>query len=332
MDKSNTYQTGKNINDHLPSMFPVADEKYSNIKIYDNQPMIYKDSPFESRNIDRRKVVNKDGTLIKQQNQNDANSEFSEEHSENFDKSRKMNEIINYISEPYNDENFKPLKVKSKINSNENNNQISQMSNTINQAINNQETQENYPSAIYNNNTNNNIINNNTNNYNQNNQNQTSQQNNNFIPPENPYPEFTNTLNQNRVQHKIQNRQKHPEENSSKRREDPRDTHHGKKRHKSRKIKVEIAKTEPNYDEYENGLKYLNETYSKKDHNESRSNLSNTSFNNKNIDINNKSKNYKNDYYDKVDPNILNQFKLIKELESNNKIKELERQKKKLSK
>lgn len=49
---------------------------------------------------------------------------------------------------------------------------------------------------------------------------------------------------------------------------------------------MEIAKTEPNYkylDEYENGLKYLNESYN---FNKSKDSLSNVSFSNKNIDTN----------------------------------------------
>ena len=146
MSKSNNKQMEKNINVHLPSMFPESDEKNSNIKIYSNQPIVYKDSPFYSRKDKRRELVKKDGPLNNKRNKIDENSEFSEDHSENLNKNKKMNEIINYISEPYYNKDYKKLKtqqnVQPKINFNKNkynnnNNQISQTSNTINLVNNN---------------------------------------------------------------------------------------------------------------------------------------------------------------------------------------------------
>ena len=376
MNKNFNNQMKKNEDKHLPSMFPDSNEKNSNIKIYGNQPIVYKDSPFYSRKDKRRELVKKDGPLNNKRNKIEKNSKFSEDHSENLNKNKKMNEIINYISEPYYNKNYKKLKtqpnVQPKMNfnknkyNNNNNNQISQTSNTLNLVNNNnQENKQNYPpskkkiykenisyksdcKAIPEENNYNNLpqLENpypkfedspNSQRYQQNNNNY-----NNLPQIENPYPEFTETLNQNKVQHKIHKNQKNSNEKSSKRRDDPRNTHHGKKKN-SRKVKVEIAKTEPNYkyydDEYENGLKYINESYSKRNFNETDYKLNNTPFNNRTINIKNYNKRYisnpNKDYNNisaKIDPKILEQYTLIKEIESNEKIKELERQKEKLRK
>jgi uncharacterized protein (UPF0128 family) len=54
-----------NINDHLPSMLPLDEEKYSNIKILDQKPILYKDSPFESRRDLRKNIDIEEGSSFK---------------------------------------------------------------------------------------------------------------------------------------------------------------------------------------------------------------------------------------------------------------------------
>ena len=325
MSQNYSNKNEKNYEESPLYQLPIAEEKYSNLKIYDSQPINYKGSPFGERKEIRRKVGKEDGTLMNTLNQNDENPEYSE-HSENLYKN-KTNDKSNY------NKNYKKMKtqpnIKPKLNFNKNKVNYNNDNNLL--------KEPNYPKFEENYDINNNPppqYNNNIPNYSQIQQednysdikDQSFPQNNDNIEIPNPYPEFTDTLNHNRVEHKIHNRQKNIDENYSKKREDPRDTNK-KKKHKSRKIKVEIAKTEPNYkylDEYENGLKYLNESYN---YNKSKDNLSNVSFSNKNIDTN-KNKSFMTD---QIDPNILNQFRLIKEIENNKKIKDLERQKEKLS-
>ena len=323
MSQNYSKKNEKNLEKPPLYQLPVAEEKYSNIKIYDSQPISYKGSPFGDRKENRRKVGKGDGILMNTLNQNAENSEYSE-HSENLYKI-KINDKSNY------NKNYKKMKtqpnMQPKLNFNKNNINYNKDNNQI--------REPNYPKLEENYNINNSPpqYNNNIPKYNQIQQednysdikDQSFPQNNNNIEIPNPYPEFTDTLNQNRVQHKIHNRQKNTDENYSKKREDPRDTNK-KKKHKSRKIKVEIAKTEPNYkylDEYENGLKYLNESYN---YNKSNDSLSNVSFSNKNIDTNRN----KSFMAGQIDPKIYQQFKLIKEIENNKKIKDLERQKEKL--
>ena len=320
-------------NDFLPSILPVDDEKYSNIKILDQKPIQYKDSPFQSRKEPRKDINNDVSSSFNQKSENDANSEFSEEshHTNNNNKNKKLNEMINYITEPYpiTNKNYQKLKtqpnIQPKMNFNNNNNQNQQLVNTINQTNINQVIPQKYPQSNYQQQE---II------YNYNDMigySQIPEKNNNTQPNQilnnNLNPEYYDTPN--RVQHRIQNRKKNPEENNSKKLEEDKNKEKKHHHHKTRKIRVEIDKVEPNYNyrkEFQNDKNDLNE-----------SNLSNVSFSNKNIETNyykNKKKRYNSEYNklkSQIDPNILQQFKLIKEMESNKKIKELERQKEKLS-
>ena len=323
--KSQRIENNNGLNEPFVPNLSVADEKNSNIKIYDHKPIIYKSSPFDGRKDNRRNIVNEDGSLMNKNNKNE-NSEYSQ-NSEKLKKNEKMKEIINYISEPYYNKSYK--KVKTTPISNINKNQL---------------FNQNYPEFQINYNTNNNIpsetkynaYNKNNLNYNNNNtqipqinnsneksQNLPYQQNinnNNVII--NPYPEFSDTLNQDRYQHKVYKRQKNLDENNSKKREEPPNT---QRKHKSAKKKTgRNPETNKIYlDEYENGLKYLNESYNLK-RNNNKDSLSNVAFTNKNIDINN----IKNHH---VDQNILKQYRHIKEIEDNKRIKELKKQKEKLS-
>ena len=135
-------------NEDFPSILPDDEEKYSNIKILDQKPIQYKDSPFESRSASRKNVDIDKGSSFKQKNQNDTNSEFSEDMSEKVNKNRKLNEMINYISEPiYNtNKNYKKLKtqpnVQTKLNFKNNLNKNNQIMNSQNE---NQIIQENQP-------------------------------------------------------------------------------------------------------------------------------------------------------------------------------------------
>ena len=54
--KANNYlqQTDYYNNGYLNSLPPVNEEKYSNIKIIDQTPIQYKDSPFDSKRRERR--------------------------------------------------------------------------------------------------------------------------------------------------------------------------------------------------------------------------------------------------------------------------------------
>ena len=98
MNTDNLQQTN-NVNEQgFSSSFPVAEEKYSNIKMIDQKINQYKDSPFESRKLQRKDIAN-DGSSIKK-SKNDANSELSQS-SQKASQKEKMNKMINYISEPY---------------------------------------------------------------------------------------------------------------------------------------------------------------------------------------------------------------------------------------
>ena len=111
---SNYNQNQNFINENFSPMLPVADEKYSNIKILDQKVNSYKNSPFSSQKSPRKQKVKEDGSLFKNQNQNEGNSEYSEERSEDVNKKKRMNEMINYISEPINNvnKNYKKLKTQ----------------------------------------------------------------------------------------------------------------------------------------------------------------------------------------------------------------------------
>ena len=327
--KSQRIESNNDMNEPYPTNLSVADEKNSNIKIYDHQPIIYKTSPFDGRKDNRKKITNEDGYLMHKNNQNE-NSEYSG-HSEKLIKNEKMKEMINYISEPYNNKDYK--KVKTTPITNINNNQI---------------IIQNYPHSKTNFYTNNNILSENNNiTHNKNNPNYNKYNNSNHIPQvnnfneriqrqpyqqninyninnaiTNPYPEFTDELNQKRFQHKVSKRQKNLGENYSKKIEEPPNS---KRKHKSQKKKgVRSPQAKKIYlDEYENGLKYLNESYNLKNNNNNDT-LNNVAFTNKNIDINNIKDHH-------IDKNILKQYRLIKEIEDNKKVKELKKQKEKLS-
>ena len=326
-----------NNNDHLPSMLLVDEEKYSNLKILDQKPIQYKDSPFESRRALRKNVDIEEGSSFNKNNKNDANFEMLKEKEDTSNK-KKLNEMVNYLSEPiYNtNKNYKKLKtqpnVKPKMNFNNNTNKSKKIINSQNKdqiiqinKLDNHLIKENYPKEI--------IIND----FNDINYNQISQQEN-YSQPLQQYQEKDNNninLNQDyynqkfcnneqiRGQNRIQNRQKNFEENESKKIEDPRNTKTKKHHHKSRKIKVEIDKTQPNFHEFENPLEY----FDNKNINNNNNNLNNASFSNKNIDTK-----YYNKYNGKIDPKIFNQFILIKEMENNQRIKELEIQREELKK
>ena len=267
MNVDDSSQNNNYDNEYLPSILPVEEEKYSNIKIIDQKPIKYQQSPFESRKNKRKNIKQ---IPIKQQNQNETNSEFNEDKSENLNKNSEKNIDINYIKKPYHSTNrdYKKLRtqpnIQPKINFKNNTNKI------------------NPPQEIgYNNN----IID-----YNQIPQHTLYQQNINLIPNNLKKP-YCNT-DSNRVQHRIQILQKNVDENNSKIYED-------------------------NNSNIENSLH-------------------NVSFTNKNIDTNTYKKNKK--YFNKyekistqIDPNILKQFRLMKNMDSNRKIIELERQKERLS-
>ena len=328
-NKSQKIENNNDLNEPFVSNLSVADEKNSNIKIYDHKPIIYKISPFDCRKDNRRNLVNEDSFSIHKNNQNE-NSEYSE-HSEKLITNEKMKEMINYISEPYYNKTFK--KVKTTPISNINKNQI--IYQNYPQSSSNYNINNNIPSETNYNNYNKNKFNYNNNqipqinNSNENNQKQFYQQNinniNNINDIPNSYPEFTDTLNQNRYQHKVSKRQKNIDENYTKKREEPPNS---KKKYKSIKNKVEAnpGKKKRYLDKYENGLKYLNESYNlkKNNNNNNKDSLDNIAFTNKNIEIND----IKNHHIDK---NILKQYRLIKELEDNKKIKELKKQKEKLN-
>ena len=114
------------------------------------------------------------------------------------------------------------------------------------------------------------------------------------------------------------------------------------KKHRKRPVKVEITKTEGTnnnlrYKEVNKLAKSLNSKNNNKNEEyfyyahvpyaSEEGTLDNVSFSNKNVDTNNLYKNRPKKYIDKIDPNILKQFKLISELENNKLIKKLEKEK-----
>ena len=101
--KKQALQKAYTMEERIPSVLPVAEEKNSVINIYNNEPIIYKDSPFESRNNSRKKYPNEQAFIPFDKDQMDSNSEYSIEKSEENYKNKKRNELINYVSEPYSD-------------------------------------------------------------------------------------------------------------------------------------------------------------------------------------------------------------------------------------
>ena len=281
-------------NEYMPSILQITDEKYSNIKIIDQKPIIYKGSPFEARKRPKNNIANDYGYLVNQQYQSEPNSQFSEEISENLNKNRKMIED-NYIIKPYYTTNreFKKLKTQPniKMNYKNKNNQNDSLINNIKKINLTNNNQKNItilpPKIIYNNN---NLID-----YNENTK---------YIYKAPIYIQ-KNHLSPDyylkRVQNKIVERKKKPEENISKKRED------------------QIRMT----------------------NSDNRSSLSNVSFSNKNIETNyfKRKKQKYSDKVDfdldklkaQIDPNILKQYRLIRAMENNRKIEKLEREKEKLS-
>ena len=117
MNTENIQQTNNFIEESIPTVLPVADEKYSNIKIIDQKISQYKDSPFESRKQQIKNIVNEGGSSIKQNNQNNVNPQFSVNNPQNVNKNNKLNRMITYISEPYYqaNKNYKKMKTQPNV-------------------------------------------------------------------------------------------------------------------------------------------------------------------------------------------------------------------------
>ena len=116
--KNQAFQNNYPQEEKYPSILPVAEEKNSNINIYNNKPIICKDSPFGSLQGSTIKYPNEKDPSIK--DQSDANSKFSDENSEENYKKLKRNELINYVSEPYY-ENNREYRVQHKVQKRKNN-------------------------------------------------------------------------------------------------------------------------------------------------------------------------------------------------------------------
>ena len=152
---------------------------------------------------------------------------------------------------------------------------------------------------------------------------------------------YYNNLDDKKKQKKIQ-KMINLEEIDQKRKESPGNGKDKKKR-KKRPVKVEITKTEgnnyPRYKDLNKFSKSLNPNrndeymfYVEVPNNDEEGTLDNVSFSNKNIDTNNYNQNRQRKVKDKIDPNILKQFKLISEVENNKLIQKLEKEKEKLKK
>ena len=249
--KAPDLQRSHTTEERFPTFFPVAEEKSSNINIYKNSPLPYKNSPFENRDKERKKYPNEQEFIPISKDQLEANSEFSEEKSEEIYKRQKRNEIINYISEPY-----------------------------------------------------------------------------------------YNTLD-NKKHQKKNKKKTNKEEINQKRKESP-ENGKEKRKHKKRPIKIEITKTEgPNdgnkFSRSLNPNKINNRNdeymyYCEIPYNDEEGTLDNVSFSNKNIDTNNYNQTKTRKTKDKIDPKILNQFKLISEMENSKLIQQLEKEREKLNK
>ena len=95
------FQRPRTTENRVPSVLPIPEEKSSIINIFNNQPLKCRNSPFESRQNDRKKYPYEDNIIPFSNNQKDTNSELSNENSEELYKQQRRNEIINYISEPF---------------------------------------------------------------------------------------------------------------------------------------------------------------------------------------------------------------------------------------
>ena len=113
--KTPDLQRSNTTEEKFPYELQIPEEKYSNINIYKNSPATYKGSPFQSRTNDE-KSPNEQMFIPFSKDQLDNQSEFSEEKSEEINKRKRQNEIINYISESsYNTIDDKKFKKKNKI-------------------------------------------------------------------------------------------------------------------------------------------------------------------------------------------------------------------------
>ena len=95
------FQRPRTTENRVPSVLAIPEEKSSIINIFNNQPLKCRNSPFESRQNDRKKYPYEDNIIPFSNNQKDTNSELSNENSEELCKQQRRNEIINYISEPF---------------------------------------------------------------------------------------------------------------------------------------------------------------------------------------------------------------------------------------
>ena len=95
------FQRPRTTENRVPSVLAIPEEKSSIINIFNNQPLKCRNSPFESRQNDRKKYPYEDNIIPFSNNQKDTNSELSNENSEELYKQQRRNEIINYISEPF---------------------------------------------------------------------------------------------------------------------------------------------------------------------------------------------------------------------------------------
>ena len=95
------FQRPRTTENRVPSVLAIPEEKSSIINIFNNQPLKCRNSPFESRQNDRKKYPYEDNIIPFSNNQKDTNSELSNENSEELFKQQRRNEIINYISEPF---------------------------------------------------------------------------------------------------------------------------------------------------------------------------------------------------------------------------------------
>ena len=122
--KTPDLQRAHTTEERTPSILQVAEEKTSKINIYNNHPIRYNGSPFESRSNDRKKYPNEDAYIPLSKDQSDTNSEMPSEKSEKIYKKQSRDERINYISEPYyntyNDRNPQNKIIKKQRNFDEN--------------------------------------------------------------------------------------------------------------------------------------------------------------------------------------------------------------------
>ena len=150
---------------------------------------------------------------------------------------------------------------------------------------------------------------------------------------------YYSTISEKRYQNKNVKRSRNIEENNQKRKESPQNTK-ALKKHKKRKINVEIDKLEEPDNNYRR-RKIIKKTQDNiKDEfmyvceipiEDEDITLNNVSFSNKNIDTNTYNRRKRDKSKDKIDPKLLKQFKLLSELENNKIIKKLEKEKAKLN-